>query len=90
MSYLHAVLSGLWLMVNLNLKRNKLLVEAILKQWPSELDGHLSYCVALSGGIDSVVLLHLLSEARNPNKLNYQQSMLIMVSHPMLMNGLIL
>lgn len=51
-------------MVNLSLKRNKLVVESILKQWPSELDGHLSYCVGLSGGIDSVVLLHLLSEAR--------------------------
>lgn len=51
-------------MVNLRLKQNKLSVESILKQWPSEIDGHLSYCVGLSGGIDSVVLLHLLNEAR--------------------------
>lgn len=50
-------------MVNLSLKQNRILVESILKQWPSELDGHLSYCVGLSGGIDSVVLLHLLNEA---------------------------
>lgn len=51
-------------MVNLSLKQNRILVESILKQWPSELDGHLSYCVGLSGGIDSVVLLHLLNAAR--------------------------
>jgi len=51
-------------MVNLRLKQNKLSVESILKQWPSEIDGHLSYCVGLSGGIDSVVLLHLLNAAR--------------------------
>ncbi len=51
-------------MVNLSLKQNRrILVESILKQWPSELDGHLSYCVGLSGGVDSVVLLHLLNEA---------------------------
>lgn len=31
----------------------------IINSWPSNLDGHLHYCIGLSGGIDSVVLLHL-------------------------------
>jgi len=34
----------------------------ILQKWPSELDGHLHYCIGLSGGIDSVVLFHILSK----------------------------
>lgn len=34
----------------------------IINNWPSNLDGHLHYCIGLSGGIDSVVLLHLFHE----------------------------
>lgn len=36
--------------------------ENLLKQWPSNLDGHLHYCIGLSGGIDSIVLLHLFKQ----------------------------
>jgi tRNA(Ile)-lysidine synthase len=36
--------------------------EHLLNQWPSNLDGHLHYCIGLSGGIDSVVLLHLFKQ----------------------------
>lgn len=38
---------------------NNLEVASFINNWPSDLDGHLHYCIGLSGGIDSVVLLHL-------------------------------
>lgn len=38
---------------------NNLSATEIINTWPSQLDGHLHYCIGLSGGIDSVVLLHL-------------------------------
>lgn len=41
---------------------NNLDINNILNKWPSDLDGHLHYCIGLSGGIDSVVLLHLFSQ----------------------------
>ncbi len=46
------------------------LLQYIDKNWPSELSPKLNYCVALSGGIDSVVLLHILSQIRTTQNLN--------------------
>lgn len=37
-------------------------IENLLTHWPSNLDGHLHYCIGLSGGIDSVVLLHIFKQ----------------------------
>ncbi len=42
--------------MSLNLNR---IETEILKSWPAELTGH--YCIGLSGGCDSVVLLHLIA-----------------------------
>lgn len=39
--------------------KNELTPEKIINNWPSQFDGHLHYCIGLSGGIDSIVLLHL-------------------------------
>ena len=38
------------------------LASKIIANWPSSLGGHLHYCVGLSGGIDSVVLLHIFKQ----------------------------
>lgn len=45
-------------------KSNLLSIESILAKWPSTLDGHLHYCIGLSGGIDSVVLLDLFARLK--------------------------
>jgi tRNA(Ile)-lysidine synthase len=42
-----------------------LLVAKSIKEWPTELATNLSYTVALSGGVDSVVLLHILHNILN-------------------------
>lgn len=57
-------MNALWIMVHLKLNVNNstLNAENLLTQWPSNLDGHLHYCIGLSGGIDSVVLLHLFKQ----------------------------
>lgn len=44
--------------------KNKLSFKTILHAWPSQFDGHLHYCIGLSGGIDSVVLLDLFAKLR--------------------------
>lgn len=41
------------------------LVEHILYQWSEQLTDHFSYQIGLSGGIDSVVLLHIFSQIKN-------------------------
>lgn len=46
------------------MNKSSSLEEQILNQWPSQLDGHLHYCIGLSGGIDSVVLLHILANLK--------------------------
>lgn len=46
------------------------LVDNIITNWPSELDGHLHYCIGLSGGIDSVVLLNIFHEIRRIRPIN--------------------
>lgn len=54
-------------MENLKLKMNsqfEVLVTKIIQEWPSQLDGHLHYCIGLSGGVDSVVLLYLFNQIR--------------------------
>ena len=51
------------------------LEQLVIQQWPHELDGHFSYTIALSGGIDSVVLLFLLNQIKpylpNSSKLKF-------------------
>jgi tRNA(Ile)-lysidine synthase len=51
------------------------LEQLVIQQWPQELDGHFSYTIALSGGIDSVVLLFLLNQIKpslpNSTKLKF-------------------
>lgn len=53
-------------MANLSLKMPEYLdiLQVLIKKWPSVFDGHFHYTVGLSGGIDSVVLLFLMSELR--------------------------
>lgn len=46
------------------------LVSKIIANWPSSLDGHLHYCVGLSGGIDSVVLLHIFKQISQSRPIN--------------------
>ena len=41
-----------------------LLVAHVLKHWPQQLSFDLSYQVGLSGGVDSVVLLHILTQVK--------------------------
>lgn len=60
-------------MANLMKKANlEELEQLVIQQWPQELDGHFSYTIALSGGIDSVVLLFLLKQIKPylPNAAN--------------------
>ena len=40
------------------------ILQVLIRKWPSVFDGHLHYTVGLSGGVDSVVLLFLMSELR--------------------------
>lgn len=44
--------------------KHNLLPQKIINDWPSQFDGHLHYCIGLSGGVDSVVLLDLLIKAQ--------------------------
>lgn len=39
-------------------------IEKILDSWPPDLSDRLHYCVGLSGGVDSVVLLHIFAQIR--------------------------
>ncbi len=50
--------------------KNKLSTQIILNAWPSQFDGHLNYCIGLSGGIDSIVLLDLFSKIRKIKEFN--------------------
>lgn len=40
--------------------RLDILVEELALQWPAQLAGHLHYCIGLSGGVDSIVLLDVM------------------------------
>lgn len=51
-------------MANMKSQTHNLSIDKIIANWPSQLDGHLHYCIGLSGGIDSVVLLHLFHKIR--------------------------
>lgn len=55
-------------MVNLVKKIKSLgnykLVDKLLAEWPQQFASNLSYAIGLSGGIDSVVLLHILSQTK--------------------------
>jgi tRNA(Ile)-lysidine synthase len=46
------------------------LVQHILAQWPEQFAGHFTFAVGLSGGIDSVVLLHALAQIRQIKSLS--------------------
>ncbi|MDD3266085.1 MAG: tRNA lysidine(34) synthetase TilS [Burkholderiales bacterium] len=48
--------------MKLSINNQQLSTDNIIANWPSQLDGHLHYCIGLSGGIDSVVLLYLFHE----------------------------
>lgn len=53
-----------------NMPKNKALLDTVAQSWSEHASGHFSCEVALSGGLDSVVLLHLLCALRT--RLNIQ------------------